>query len=137
LKPGAPYCRLSRTPHGEYAEYHTSADDRDFISEERLQGALALCQRIVGDFEANQRWRNLAPHGEPQLGKRGLYGGTGGTAPEPAQLALLWMLSFSDGEHSVLDIAERSGMAVPDLAAAAERLYAAGLLAPTREGAGP
>jgi len=132
-----PVGRLSRTPHGEYAEYHTSADDRDFISEERLQGALALCQRIVGDLEANQHWRNLAPHGEPQLGKRGLYGGTGGTAPEPAQLALLWMLSFSDGEHSVLDIAERSGMAVPDLAAAAERLYAAGLLAPTREGAGP
>lgn len=126
-----PVGRLSRTPYGEYPEYHTSADDLDFVSEEQLQGALALCQRIVADLEANRRWVNLAPYGEPFLGKRGLYGGTGGAGgPDDAQLAMLWLLNLSDGSHTLLDVAERAGMSVSAVAAAAERLHEAGLLEP-------
>ena len=71
---------------------------------------------------------NLAPKGEPQLGKRGLYPGRRAAA-EDEQLAMLWVLNQSDGRHSLLDIAERSGLAFADLNAAAARLVDAGLLA--------
>lgn len=124
-----PVGRLSRTPYGEYPEYHTSADDLEFISEGQLAGALALCKQIMLDLEANRRWLNLAPCGEPCLGKRGLYGGTGGVGPDDDQLAMLWILNLSDGSHSLLDVAERSGLSMSVLGAVAQRLHEAGLLA--------
>jgi aminopeptidase-like protein len=54
---------------------------------------------------------NLNPKCEPQLGKRGLYGSIGGAADARLhQLALLWVLNLSDGDHTLLDIAEKSGL---------------------------
>ena len=44
------------------------------------------------------------------------------------QLALLWTLNQSDGDRSLLDIAERSGIAFADIADAAQDLVDAGLL---------
>ncbi len=72
---------------------------------------------------------NQNPRCEPQLGKRGLYDVTGGLKPDQRdQFALFWVLNFSDGAHSLLDIAERSGIPFRIVARAAERLAAAGLL---------
>jgi len=43
------------------------------------------------------------------LGKRGLYRSIGGQAEEQVnELALLWVLNLSDGEHTLLDIADKS-----------------------------
>lgn len=128
--------RLSRTPYGEYPEYHTSADDLSLVSAPSLEGALGCCQRIVSYLEADRRWVNTKPHGEPQLGKYGLYGSIGGTSADQQRLALLWMLNLSDGSHSLLDIAERSALDMGLLAEAAERLATAGLLRPA-PAAGP
>ena len=71
---------------------------------------------------------NLSPKGEPQLGKRGLYRGLGGPEPGSEQLALLWVLNQSDGRHSLLDIAERSGLPFAQIRLAAEHLSEGGLL---------
>ncbi len=72
---------------------------------------------------------NQNPKCEPQLGKRGLYRQTGGHAEsKEAELALLWVLNFSDGTHSLLDIAERAGLSFGLIDAAARSLYEAGLL---------
>lgn len=61
--------------------------------------------------------------GEPQLGRRGLYEKMGGQQDiEEHQLALLWVLNLSDGTHSLLDIAERSGLSFKRLCRAAEDL---------------
>ena len=47
---------------------------------------------------------------EPQLGRRGLYDSMGGAGERRnREMALLWVLNLSDGGHSLLDIAERSG----------------------------
>lgn len=123
--------RLSRTPFGEYSEYHTSADHLDFVSETQLHGALRVCQRFVEYLEADRCWVNLSPCGEPQLGKRGLYGALGGTGgPDEFRLAMLWMLNQADGSRPVSDVARRSGLSMELLAEAAETLAEAGLLAP-------
>lgn len=123
--------RLSRTPHGEYPEYHTSADDLSFVSPDRLGDAVAALLELVDTLEGgDQRYRSLCPYGEPQLGRRGLYPSVGGTQAEDEVMAMLWVLAYSDDEHSLLDVAERAGVAVPTLRGAAQRLVEAGLLTP-------
>jgi aminopeptidase-like protein len=124
---------LSRTPHGEFPEYHTSADNPDFVRPEALQHSLETYLEVVQLLEANRTYRNLNPHCEPQLGKRGLYTSMGGYTHSPEdQMALLWVLNLSDGSHSLLDIAERSGMKFSVVKHAADRLLTADLLAEVR-----
>ncbi|MGB3562203.1 MAG: DUF4910 domain-containing protein [Thermoanaerobaculia bacterium] len=121
---------LTRTPWGQYPEYHTSADNLELVTDESLQGSLEIYLEVVQILEQNRRCRNLNPKCEPQLGKRGLYGSLGGgTEGRDQQLARLWVLNLSDGEHTLLDIAERSGMSFARVAEAAEALLAAELLA--------
>jgi aminopeptidase-like protein len=115
---------LSRTRHGRFPEYHTSADDLDFVGAAYLGDSLARCLEAFAVLEGNRTYVNMNPRCEPQLGRRGLYRVTGG----PDELALLWVLNLSDGLHSLLDIAERSGIAFRDLKAAAEALEGHGLL---------
>ena len=120
---------LTRTPYAEYPEYHTSGDDPDLVSPESLVDTLAVLREAVGVLEVNRHYVNLSPYGEPQLGKRGLYDSLGGRSDaKQAQLAMLWVLSLSDGEHSLLDIAERAELPFDTVAAAAAALADAGLL---------
>lgn len=118
---------LMRSQHGTFPEYHTSADNLDFVSPESLAGTYRLCMDVFQVLEQNRTYINQNPKCEPQLGKRGLYGSVGGTTPG-LEMAYLWVLNFSDGEHSLLDIAERSGMAFTKIAGAARALCGAGLL---------
>jgi aminopeptidase-like protein len=119
---------LSRSREGEYEEYHSSADDLELVRPESLEEALRAVLETIDVLETNRRYLNLAPKGEPQLGKRGLYPQVGGSAAEREQLAMLWVLNQSDGARSLFDIAERSGLPFSDLRAAAERLHEAGVL---------
>ncbi len=118
-----------RTPHGQFPEYHTSADDLSFVSPAALAESLDTILAIVEALEGNQRYLNLSPKGEPQLGKRGLYRSMGGFAQGGVdELSLLWVLNLSDGEHSLLDIARRSGRDLGAIRRAADLLEASGLL---------
>jgi aminopeptidase-like protein len=101
---------LMRTPHGQFPEYHTSADDLGFVRPAALADSLAICERIVAVLEANRTCVSRNPKGEPQLGRRGLYGFLGGTGRSDAELAILWILNLADGRHDLLAVAERSGL---------------------------
>ena len=72
-------------------------------------------------LEGNFTYENTSPKGEPHLGKRGLYGATGGDKNAAANImTMLWVLNLSDGRHSLLDIAGRADLpfrAVADVAA--------------------
>jgi aminopeptidase-like protein len=126
-----PVGSLTRTPWGRYPQYHTSADDLDFIRPQSLAGSLATYLAVARVLEANRRYLNLSPKGEPQLGRRGLYRSVGGGLEgRERELALLWVLNLSDGRHDLLDVAERAGMSFAAVAAAAEALAGAGLLRP-------
>jgi aminopeptidase-like protein len=117
---------LSRTPHGLFREYHSSADDLDLVTAEALASSFRAALEIVDVVETNGWYRNLAPFGEPQLGRRGLYQSVpDGSNPESA---LLWVLSLSDGEHDLLQIAERSGIPFEEVREAAAALEGHDLL---------
>ena len=120
---------LTRTPHGEFPEYHTSADNLDFVKKESLGESLQMYKTICDTLEANRSYLNQNPKCEPQLGKRGLYRTMGGDSAQPLnELAMLWVLNLSDGKHSLMDIAERAGLYFGVVEAAAKALRSAGLL---------
>ncbi|MER7800351.1 MULTISPECIES: DUF4910 domain-containing protein [Streptomyces] len=120
---------LTRTPYAGYPEYHTSADNPDFVSPRAMEDTLAVCREAFAVLDRDRRYVNLSPYGEPQLGRRGLYDSLGGRSDaKQAQMAMLWVLSLADGEHGLLDVAERSGLPFETVADAAEALHAAGLL---------
>ena len=124
-----PVGTLMRTPHGEFAGYHTSADSMDRIRPESLAEAVAMCLELVEVLETNRRCTNLSPYGEPQLGRRGLYRSSGGAVATPdGERALLWVLNQADGRSTLLDVARRSGLRYELIRRAAERLEEAGLL---------
>ncbi|NMJ42483.1 DUF4910 domain-containing protein [Roseomonas sp. JC162] len=122
---------LQRSPFGEFPEYHTSADNLDFVQPQQLAGALGLIETAIEVIEQDRQLRNTAPFCEPQLGRRGLYGALGGDADAAKRnLAMLWLLNQSDGTRSLLDIAERADMPFATMAATASVLEREGLLVP-------
>jgi aminopeptidase-like protein len=127
-----PFGRLTRSVNGGYAQYHSSADDLSLIRPEYLEHSFEACRRIIAVLEGDAQYVNLSPKGEPQLGKRGLYGSVGGRSPAEREHALLWILNQSDGTKSLLDIAKSSGIAFDIVRGAADELESAKLLAPAR-----
>jgi aminopeptidase-like protein len=119
---------LMRTPNGQFPEYHTSADNLDFVRVESLEDSLTKALEIIEILEHDNLYINLNPKCEPQLGRRGLYNSKGGAAPPELQMAMLWVLNFSDGRHRLIDIAERAALPFTTIRAAASALHEAGLL---------
>ena len=121
--------RLSRTPHGTFPEYHTSADNLDFVQAGQLAKSMTACLDILDILENNKYYLNTKPKGEPRLSKYGLYGGVGGLqATAESQMAMLWVLNLADGQHSLLDIAQRSKLPFALLVLSVKALLTHGLL---------
>jgi aminopeptidase-like protein len=124
-----PVGSLTRTPHGEYPEYHTSGDDLGFVTPAALAESLRRYLEVFEVLEGNGTYLNLSPKCEPQLGKRGLYDALGGRSHAIlSQMAMLWVLNLSDGRHSLLTIAERAKLSFQAIRAAADALEQKGLL---------
>jgi aminopeptidase-like protein len=120
---------LMRTPNGKFPEYHTSADNLDFVRPQYLADSFAKCMSALSILETNKTYINQNPKCEPQLGKRGLYHAVGGASGIGFnEIAMLWVLNLSDGKHTLLDIAERSGMEFRLICDAADALLQSGLL---------
>jgi aminopeptidase-like protein len=118
-----------RTPHGKFPEYHSSADNLELMDPASLAHSLVTCLSVFYVLENNRCYCNQNPKCEPQLGRRGLYRTMGGNRDEKLQeTAMLWVLNQSDGEHSLLDIAERCGLAFETVHDAAGVLLRDGLL---------
>jgi aminopeptidase-like protein len=124
-----PVGALSRTPAGSFPEYHSSADNLDFVRPELLESSLLTLLDVIDVIEGNASYLNTMPYGEPQLGRRGLYRNVGGGSMEEA--ALLWVLNLSDGAHSLLDISDQSGISFEEIKNAADALEARDLIEKT------
>ena len=125
-----PFGRLTRSPNGSYPEYHTSADNLDFVKPEHLFDSFYKIVSVINILENNKTYQNQSPKCEPQLGKRGLYRQKGGLQNAGHfELALLWILNLSDGQNSLLDIAERSKLDFNVIFSGAQALLDCGLLA--------
>ena len=126
---------VMRTPFGQYPQYHTSADNLDFVLPASLADSLSKCLSVFFTLENNHIYRNQNSKCEPRLGKRGLYGSTGGGGPsEIGELPLLWVLNLSDGKNTLLEIADRAGLSFETAKSAADLLLQHGLL---RDGSEP
>ncbi|MFZ1357394.1 MAG: DUF4910 domain-containing protein, partial [Saprospiraceae bacterium] len=111
-----PVGSLIRTMYGKYPEYHTSADNKDFISFEAMEGSVNKYLEIIDLIELNQKYINTLPYCEPQLGKRGLYptlGSQKGT--ESYVKAMMWILNLTDGDHDLIDISLKSKIPILEL----------------------
>jgi aminopeptidase-like protein len=122
-----------RTPHGQFPEYHTSADDLDFVRAPSLNDSLTKALTTIDVIEHNRSYVNLKPFCEPKLGDYGLYSLIGGNSADDYQMALLWLLNMSDGENSLLDIAARSNLPWETIKQAVRALSEVGLLKPVDE----
>jgi aminopeptidase-like protein len=120
---------LMRSQHGQFPEYHTSADNLEFVRAEALADSFVKCCTVIDVLEHNRTYINQNPKCEPNLGKRGLYKGLGsGEEGRQLELALLWVLNLSDGAHTLLEIAERASLPFAVIKGAAAALCATDLL---------
>jgi len=120
---------FQRGKFGEIPEYHTSADNLDFIAPNHLALSYRLIAEILDVVENDMSYCNTLPKCEPQLGRRGLYGSVGGDKDAAtSNMAMLWVLNLSDGMHSLLDIAEQADLPFAAIRTAALRLHESGLL---------
>ena len=103
-----PIASVMRSKHGEYPEYHTSLDKLGKVVTSRgLGNSFKLYKKILSILENNfyPKYRVLC---EPQLSKRNLYSTISKKDNKTASKDRLYldMLSYSDGKHSILEIAE-------------------------------
>ncbi|RME31793.1 MAG: DUF4910 domain-containing protein, partial [Candidatus Zixiibacteriota bacterium] len=120
---------LSRSAAGEYPEYHTSGDNLELVQPEYLADSLALVLDVIALLEQAEYYVRVDGHGEPQLGRRGLYDALGGQKnKKDRELAMLWLLNYADGSKSLTAIAQMSGLPPAYLQEAAALLEDAGLL---------
>ena len=132
---------------GKFSEYHTSADNLDFIDRENLLTSLDLLRDVVDRVEDEHHdsverpmtdsptdspqgpiYRNLKPFGEPFLGRYGIMDWI--SSDRDRRNAVPWILNLGDGRNDLAAIATRSKLPFGLLEDAAKRLVAVGLLAP-------
>jgi aminopeptidase-like protein len=123
-----------RSPNGSYPEYHTSADDLTLVSPPSLGESLVQLLRVIQVLEENGFYLNRSPKCEPQLGRRGLYQQIGGASAASREMAMLWVLNMSDGQHDLLHISTRARMPFDQISQAAHSLLKSDLLEPLMKG---
>ncbi len=131
-----PVGSVMRTMYTDFPEYHTSLDNKSFMDFEKMSETTALLEQVALALEQNRSWENLLPYGEPQLGPRGIFRTVSEKQREDHEIALWWVLNYSDGEHDLLAIAERSGCTLRSLNSAAELLAKHGILKIRENGRG-
>lgn len=154
-----PMGSLFRSIYGsnEFPEYHTSGDNLNFMSEKSLAQSFTMYLSILFELENNfnsknsksnitknlkiqtlgetsnsDRYLNLNPKCEPQLGKRGIYHQMGGQESTMKQrgmeFAVFWILNLSDGNYTIQDISRKSGISSENLQKSIEILINSKLL---------
>lgn len=124
-----PVGSLMRTMYGGYPEYHTSADNKDFISFEAMEKSVLKYLEVIEVIERNDKYINKMPYCEPQLGKRGLYP-TLGSQKGNADFVktMMWILNLADGENDLIAISEKSKMPISQLLPVIDKLIENGIV---------
>lgn len=110
-----PVGSLMRTMYGEYAEYHTSLDNKAFVRFEAMHQTAQTYYDICKAHELNQNFYSQNPHCEPQLGKRNLYNSLSTKQQTTStNQTMMWLLAYADGKNSLLHIAQKANMCILD-----------------------
>jgi aminopeptidase-like protein len=122
-----PLISLMRTRYGHFEEYHTSADDLEFVTPAGLQGGFELVRDCIAELEASE-YLTTPIKGEPQLAKRGLYHTMHARTVADEILLRTHILAYSDGSHSEQDIATLTGRPLSEISLLAAELAKHGLI---------
>jgi aminopeptidase-like protein len=126
-----PFGSLMRSKYSEYPEYHTSADNKDFISFDAMLETVQLYLRIAETIEKEEILYNTVGAGEPNLGKRNLYPDLAGALSVPETLLLrMRLLNFMDGTKTLSGFIAKYNYPEQLVFAEAEILKANSLLKP-------
>ena len=99
------FCSVTKTNYGEYAEYHTSLGNLDFITSKGLSQSLEFYLKVIELLEDNKTPK-IKTLGEPQLGKRNLYPNTSIKNNQSVR-ELMKIISYLDGQHNLGEIAKK------------------------------
>ncbi len=116
-----PVVCFCRSKFGTFPEYHTSADNMDFVSPEGFQGSYETLMEVVQILERNATYR-MKVLCEPQLGKRGLYLDISRKGIYDRILVQRDVIAYSDGRNDLLDLSERIGVPVSEIIDIIDRL---------------
>jgi aminopeptidase-like protein len=124
-----PVGSLMRTMYGKYPEYHTSGDNKDFISFEAMEASVNKYFDVICMIENNDYYVNTMPFCEPQLGKRGLYPTLGSQkTTQDFVSAMMWILNLSDGNHDLINISRQSEIPFKTLIPVVNTLVSNGII---------
>jgi aminopeptidase-like protein len=120
-------CCLTRSKFGRYPEYHTSADDMNFITPGALGQSFGFLRELVESLEANGVYEATSPC-EPQLSPRGLYPAVSDRKSGYTVRTMMNFLAYCDGKNDLFAISEIIGVSPSVLAPIAEKLKSAGII---------
>jgi aminopeptidase-like protein len=121
-----PVISIMRSKYGTYPEYHTSLDDMSFISPEGLQGGYNILQKCIEVLESNLTYK-IKVNCEPQLTKYGLYPTTSKKDSKKQVQETLSLIAYADGNHTLLEIANKIGVFAGDLIPLVKKILEANL----------
>jgi aminopeptidase-like protein len=124
-----PVGSLMRTMYGKYAEYHTSADNKDYVSFSAMEESVLKYLEIIEVLEKNEKYINIMPFCEPQLGKRDLHSTLGSQkSTDDFVKAIKWILNLSDGNNDLISISEKSKIPFRQLILVVDKLIKNGII---------
>lgn len=127
-----PVVSIMRSKYGMYPEYHTSLDDLSLVTENGLNGSIAVLKKCVELIEENKKYE-VQCFCEPQLGKRGLYPTTSKKGSGDAVRDMMNLIAYCDGNHDLIDISNRINLPPEQIYPLVRLLYKEGLLRVKRE----
>jgi len=122
-----PMATIMRSKYGEYPEYHTSLDDLNLVTPAGLFGGFTALRQAIEIIEKNV-YPKVSVLCEPQLGKRGLYPNLSTKESGASIRVMMNMISYCDGKHSLLEIADRIDQPMSKLLVLIEPLIENGLI---------
>lgn len=102
---------IHKDKYFEYKEYHTSADNLDFVKSKNLFKMLKLYQNLILKIEKQIIFKTLKRKCEPMLSKYSLYPTLGGENVPGKKInfidTILWLIFLSDGNMTVEQISKK------------------------------
>jgi aminopeptidase-like protein len=135
-----PVGQIAKTTYGKYPEYHTSADDKEFVRLRCFTQTINQLESLLRIHEHCTPLQRMQPYCDIQLGKRGLYpnvnspltwsnSSSDSLFDRRQQLrAITYILSYADGNHDLIDVADMANIGLKELSQVAEKLSVLGLL---------
>ena len=100
-----PVTSFFRSKYHEYPEYHTSLDDFKIVTKKGIFGSYNVLKQAIEIIQKNTYPKAIL-HGEPMLGKRGLYSRLSKNNSWKKSRQLLDFLQYSDGTNSLNQISK-------------------------------